>query len=162
MDLNNISFPPQLIASLYHHSLVEGGAAEKPAAEPVAFLGKGGKGILVVVNHPSVPYLPDAELAFITKVLLACQLSLADVAIVNWAKMPAQNADKLVQQFHPQNVLLFDVPPDSFGLPPGALPFAVQQVAEIKFVAAPALHQIEKTKEAKGQLWMALKTLFDL
>lgn len=162
MSLNDISLPPQLIADLYAHSLVEGTARAMPQTPRVASLGKAGKGILIVVNKPEVPYLPDGELEFLTKVLSACQFSLADVAIVNWAKMPHPDAGAVMEQFGATAVILFDLEPSLFGLPPGQQAYAVYSTNGRKFVAAPPLHQIEKTKEAKGQLWVALKQLFGL
>jgi DNA polymerase III psi subunit len=160
MNLNNISLPSHLIADLYHHSLVEGNATAMPQTPPVPSLGKGGKGILIVVNKPDVPYLPDSELDFLTKVLLACQLSLADVAIVNWQKAPHHDAESMLEQFKARHIILFDLDAEQFGLPSDLPPYSVYLVQEKRFVAAPSLHQIEKTKEAKGQLWAALKQLF--
>jgi DNA polymerase III psi subunit len=162
MNLNNISLSPHLIADLYHHSLVEGHATAMPQTPPVLSLGKGGKGILIVVNKPDVPYLPDSELDFLTKVLLACQLSLADVAIINWNKAPHHDAESVMEQFKARHVILFDLNAAQFGLPSNLPPYSVYPVHDRRFVAAPSLHQIEKTKEAKGQLWVALKQLFGL
>lgn len=162
MSLNNISLPPQLVADLYHHSLVGGNTSAVPQTPPVPFLGKGGKNILIVVNQPSVPYLPDAELAFLTKVLTACQLGLVDIAIVNWSKAPHHDVPAMLQQFGAKAVILFDVAPVEFGLLDTAPPFTMQQHDGAQFVAAPALSQIEETREARQQLWLALKELFGL
>lgn len=160
MNLNNISLPPQLIADLYHHSLVEGEAIAVPQTTPVPSLGKGRKGILIIVDKPDVPYLPDNELEFLTKVLTACQLGLADVAIVNWRKAPHHDTDSMLEQFDASTVLLFDVEPTLFQLPTNLPLYTCYPLQNRNYVAAPALHQIEKTKEAKAQLWTVLKQLF--
>ncbi len=162
MSLNNLSLPPHLLADLYHHSLVEDTARAMPQKPPVPSLGKGGRGILIVVNKPEAPYLPDGELDFLTKVLAACQLSLADVAIVNWQKAPHHDAGAMLEQFGATAVILFDTDPSPFGLPPDLPAYTVQTAGSKTYVCAPALQQIEKTKEAKGQLWVALKQLFGL
>jgi DNA polymerase III psi subunit len=162
MSLNNISLPSQLLADLYQHSLVGGFATAVPQKPPVPFLGKNGKNILIVVNEPEVPYLPDPELDFLTKILTACQLSLMDVAIVNWDKAPHHDVDAMIAQFSAKAVLLFDLAPLQFGFSHSSPLYAVQQKDSVQFVAAPALHEIEKTKEAKNQLWMALKQIFGL
>lgn len=133
-----------------------------PQKPPVPFLGKNGKNILVVVNQPDIPYLPDGELDFLTKILTACQLSLLDVAIVNWAKMLQHDADSVLAQFDAKAVILFDLAPLQFGVSHQAPMYAVQKKGNVSFVAAPALHEIEKTKEAKNQLWLALKQIFGL
>jgi len=162
MSLNNISLPSQLLADLYQHALVGGHATAMPQTAAAPFLGKNGKNILIVVDQPNVPYLPDHELAFLTKVLTACQLGLLDVAIVNWQKLPQPNAGALLQQFKAKSVILFDLDPTLFGLAPDQVLYQVQKESETAFVAVPALREIEKTKEAKHQLWMALKELFGL
>ncbi|HET7896421.1 MAG TPA: hypothetical protein VFL47_02090, partial [Flavisolibacter sp.] len=157
MSLNNISLPSQLLADLYHHTLIGDTATAVPQTTPVSFLGKNGKQILIVVNQPEVPYLPDSELSFLTKILTACQLGLVDVAIVNWSKIGQNTAGAVIEQLQAKAVILFDVDPTLFGLPANLPPFSVVGNDEVKYVAAPALQQIEKTREAKNQLWMALK-----
>ena len=163
MSLNNISLPSQLVADLYQHSLVDGTATPVPVEpSPISYLGKNGKNILIVVNKTEVPYLPDAELSFLTKVLTACQLSLMDVAIVNYNKLPQRDAYTSIEQTAARFVILFDVSPAIFGLPDQTPMYTVQSVESLPFVVAPVLSQIENSKEAKGQLWAALKQLFGI
>jgi hypothetical protein len=162
MNLNNILLSPQLIADLYQHSLVEGIATAVPQKPVIPSLGKAGKGILIVVNKPDVAYLPDSELDFLTKVLTACQLSLADVAIVNWSRLSHQDSSAVIEQFQATAVILFDLTPALFGLSPDLPTYTVHSIADKKFVIAPALHLIEQSKETKGQLWAVLKQLFGL
>lgn len=160
MSLNNISLSPQLITDLYHLALVGNTATAELPKAAVPVLGKNAKHILLVVNKPNLPFLPDSELDFLTKVLTACQLGLGDVAIVNWSKMPQQDAEDLLEQVPAKQVILFDVEPSLFGLPEALAPYTISALQNREFVAAPALKEIEKTREAKQQLWMALKQLF--
>jgi hypothetical protein len=162
MSLNNISLPSQLLADLYHHSLVEGPATAMPQTPPLSHLGRNEKKILIVVNKPNAPFLPDGELAFLTKVLTACQLGLLDVAIVNWAKAPHPDAEAVLKQFDAKSVILFDVEAAAFRLPANLPVYTVFPAGSASYVVAPSLHLIEQTKEAKGQLWVALKQLFEL
>lgn len=162
MSLNNISLPSQLIVDLYQHTLVGGTATAMPQKAPVPVLGKGEKNILIVVSQPQVPFLPDAELAFLTKVLTACNLGLMDVAIVNWQKLPHHDAEAVMEQVGAKAVILLDVEKELFRLPSGLPLYTVHTAEDRLFVTAPALHEIEKTKEAKGQLWLALKQLFGI
>lgn len=133
-----------------------------PANTPVTFLGKNGKNILIVVNKPDVPYLSDSELDFLTKILTACQLGLGDVAIVNWSRLANPDASALATELGAKDVILFDTPPSLFGLPPATPMYTVMNLASRRFAAAPALTEIEKSREAKQQLWMALKQLFSV
>lgn len=162
MSLNNISLPSQLVANLYQHSLVGGTATPVPVKPaPVSFLGKNGKNILIVVDKTDVPYLPDGELTFLTKVLTACQLSLMDVAIVNANKLQQDEAD-VMEQTAARFVILFNVSPERFGLSGQTQHYTVQNLENRSFVVAPDLSAIEPSKEAKGQLWVALKQLFGI
>lgn len=165
MSLNNISLPPQLVVDLYRCALIDEPATAMPVPQKAAlvpFLGKAEKNILIVVNEPTAPYLSDGELAFLTKVLTACGLSLADVAIVNWHKLPNHNAAALMEQVNAVTVLLFGVSPQSFALDADVPFYTIQQAGKRPLIAAPALNEIEKTKEARQQLWLALKQLFSL
>jgi DNA polymerase III psi subunit len=162
MSLNNISLPSQLIADLYHHALVQDTARAMPVKKAVPFLGKNEKNILIVVNKDDAPYLPDNELAFLTNVLSACQLGLSDVAIVNWNNSNDKKPEALFEQLFTSKIILFDVEPSAFGLSPDIQQYAVVKGVVHQFVAAPSLSEIEKNKEAKKQLWMALKQLFSI
>lgn len=161
MSLNNISLPSQLLAGLYQNALVESNARPVPQKKAVSYLGKNGKNILILVNHKSVPFLPDKELAFLTTVLSACGLDLSHVAIVNWQKAEEKD-DTVLQQLSPQQILFLDVLPGVAGLSSDAPEYTVQKAGAVQFVYAPSLTQIEKTKQAKSQLWLALKQLFCL
>ena len=161
MSLNNITLPPQLVIDLYRHSLIEGSARAMPQKKAVDYLGKNGKNILILAHHTSAPFLPDKELNFLTTVLAACQLDLSHVAIVNWNNVEEKN-EGLLAQFNPKEILFLDILPSVLGFGDNAKPYAVQKKDDIQFVYTPALSRIEKTKEAKKELWMALKQIFCL
>ncbi|MDQ3278169.1 MAG: hypothetical protein M3Q06_07570 [Bacteroidota bacterium] len=162
MSLNNISLPSQLLADLYQHSLVSDTATAVPVKAALSFLGKNGKNILIVVNKPDVPYLPDAELSFLTKVLTACQLSLMDIAIVNWSKLPQQEPATVIKETAARFVILFGLDPAQFEMPAETPLFTVRTICNRPGVMAPTLNEIESSKEAKGQLWSSLKQLFSI
>jgi hypothetical protein len=161
MSLNNISLPSQLVAELYHNTLIEGSTMSVPQKKAVSYLGKNGKNILILVNHQSLPFLPDKELAFLTAVLSACGLDLSHVAIVNWEKAEEKD-DTVIEQLLPKEILLLDVLPEVLGFSSSTPPYTVQKKGPISFVYAPSLSEIEKTKQTKSLLWAALKQLFCL
>ncbi|HUC83108.1 MAG TPA: hypothetical protein VMR70_19520 [Flavisolibacter sp.] len=162
MSLNNISLPSSLIADLYQNALVQDTARAVPVKKNLSFLGKNGKNILIVVNKSEVAYLPDNELNFLSNVLLACQLSLADVAIVNWQNSGNQQPQHIIEQLNSAQIILFDVQPALFGLSNDIPHFSVTKADNPQVVTAPSLSEIEKNKEYKKQLWMSLKTLFGI
>jgi hypothetical protein len=167
MSLNAISLTPQLLTDLYANALIESYAkpipvsSDKPVAtSSVNYLGNNQKNILIVVNHDQVSYLTDEELAFFTKVLSACELGIADVAIVNWSKLDDKNYTTLLKELQSKTVLLFNLTPIEFGLPLHFPPFQIQEFDQRTYLQAPSLTSIEQDVTTKKQLWTALKKLF--
>ena len=162
MSLNNISLPSQLVADLYQNVLIQDNARAVPASRNVPFLGKNAKNILIVVDKNDAPFLPDNELSFLTNILSACHLGLMDVAIVNWQKVEPQSPDVLFEEIPGKQVILFGTTPSEFGIPDNVQHYAILNDDAHQFVVAPSLSEIENNKEAKKQLWMALKQLFGI
>src|SRR5688572_12443615 len=103
MNLNTIKFDPTDIALLFKNSLVEINV-EIPvlsqtdiSGDPIAtgwkYLGENKKKSLIVVRYPGDVHLPDKQLAFLTKLLAACNLTIADVAIVNFQQYKPSDFD---------------------------------------------------------------------
>lgn len=173
MDLNNINLPASLVADLYSTSLVDTGKIAAKAApadvaveQPVAtkglrFLGDNNKSILVIVNSDQAVHLPDEELQFLTKLLSACKLSLADVAIVN-INQQAVSYKELLAELKGRSALLFDIEPSAFGLPMSFPHFQIQPFASCSFLYSPSLKELENDKLLKSKLWVSLQRLFGL
>jgi len=138
-------------------------AAETPI--PYKFLGKNGKKITIVVQSPSVPFLPDNQLSFLTRILEACRMNIGDVAIVNAATTPV-NITTLRQQLEPAVVLLFGIEPPAIRLPINFPVFKIQPYDNCSYLAAPPLTQLvqqsEESKLLKSKLWVCLKSLFNV
>ena len=138
-------------------------AAETPA--PYKFLGKNGKKITIVVQSPNVPFLPDNQLSFLTRILEACRMNIGDVAIVNAATTPV-NIGTLRQQLEPAVVLLFGLEPPAIKLPINFPVFKIQPYDNCSYLAAPPLtslvQQTEESKLLKSKLWVSLKSLFNV
>ena len=96
MSLNDIELPAFLVADIYRSSLID--SNNIPAKETIVkqniqsatstesdsqwkWLGNNQKNILVIINNNEALHLPDNELSFLTGILGACKLNLADVAI---------------------------------------------------------------------------------
>src|SRR5882724_10092740 len=103
MNLNHIQLPASVVANLYRNSLIQTEEStlitdnyalkKTPAgkADQWKYLGDNKKNILVVVDYRDAGFLPDEELSFLTSMLSACKLSLADVAIVNRSNYESAN-----------------------------------------------------------------------
>jgi len=181
MDLNHIELPASVIVDLYHSSLVDNNStpAKKQAIAtaiveknlPVSStdsgstwksLGSNQKNILIIINNKEAVHLPDNELAFLTGILGACKLSLADVAIVNCYNHPEVSYKELTSSFKSKIVLLFDMEPASFGLPMSFPHYQIQAFAGSSFLYSPSLKELENDKLEKSKLWVCLKRLFNL
>ncbi len=177
MGLNDLRLPPALISALYPDSLVsleqdeirataennKTETASVPAVEPkLKHLGDNKKNILVVVNYSDAVHLPDESLAFLSNMLGACSLSLGDVAIINMNNFKDQHYPELVYQYNSRIILLFDVDPQSFGLPVNFPHYQVQKLANATFLYAPALEALKDDAGEKRKLWAGLKTIFGI
>ena len=167
MDLNTIKLPVSEIANLYKKTLVD--LKENPTSNSEIntsiewkFLGENKKNTLIILKYQNVTHLPDKQLAFLTKLLSACNLSLGDVAIINFQTYDASQLNDILQFFKPKNTLLFGIDPLDIGMPMKFPEFQIQNFKEIKFISSPSLETIEPDKSLKGNLWIALKKIYNL
>ncbi len=177
MDLNNIELPAAAIADLYKNCLIGNAepVTEKKIKEEVIpanpvleaaktwkSLGENKKNILIVVNSPDAVHIPDNELNFLTGVLSACKLNMADVVIINRNNYPEISYKELTSFFKSKIVFLFDIEPSAFGLPMNFPHYQIQAFAGNSFVFSPSLKELENNKVEKTKLWACLKRLFNL
>jgi hypothetical protein len=175
MSLNDLKLTSQLASSLFTTSLVIPGeiSVEEPGppapkkqvvkeSASIQHLGNNEKNILIVVDYPGLVYLPDGELTFLTNLLSACKLSLADVAIFNRHHLAEKDSKRLLDDFQPGSVLLFGIDPITFGLPVGFPQFQIQKLAGCTFLFAPSLGEYENDKLLKSKLWVCLRSIFGI
>jgi hypothetical protein len=174
MNLNHIQLPASVVAHLYKKSLIE--TAHDPSAETVVFslkktdkssnkwkyLGENKKNILIVVNYNDTVFLPDEELSFLTNMLAACKLGLADVSIVNRANHEDINYKEMIAQFSSKIIFLFGIDPAAFGLPVSFPHFQLQPFSGATFLFSPALEQCNNDALLKSKLWVCLRRLFSI
>lgn len=163
MSLNQINLNAQHLTGLYGHVLVETGtAASPPAMAPVKYLGNNQKHILIFVHNPEVPFLADEELNFLTSILAACKLGLADVAILNLAGFNPSFSETYISELAGRQVLLFGIEPLALDLPISFPPFQLQAFRNAVYLCSPSLGELARDKALKMQLWNCLKQLFKL
>ncbi len=168
MDLNHIHLPPSTIADLYRSALIDTNETPVKVKPVVAtetndqwkYLGENQKKILIVVDYNDAVYMPDEELTFLTSMLTACKLSLADVAIINRNNYNEISYKELLVKFTSRIIFLFGVDPLTFGLPVSFPYFQVQPVAHATFLYAPALIDCKKDELVKSKLWVCLRRIF--
>lgn len=183
MSDEKIQLPDFLIAELYKGSLVdldtfklkeaqavvEEQAANAPktvdSTEKIKFLGENGKGNIIIVDQPEAVFLMEDDLTFLTNILKACQLNLADIAIINIAAHRV-NYEAIKEQLNPRNILLFDVEPSAIKLPFMIPAFQLQKFDGCTIMVAPPLHLLNKPttdgKLLKTKLWLSLRQIFNI
>ena len=162
MSLNTIELKPQLIADLYPETLVASPGTSTPAAPRPRFLGKNEKKIMVIVAYEGMPFLPDPAFNFLTNILSACKLSIADIAIVNKTSMDPSLLPPLMEELEARHVLLFGAAPLTIGLPINFPQFQLQQFNKRTYLYSPTLEELENDKTIKMKLWNCLKAAFGL
>jgi hypothetical protein len=163
MSLNNIQLSSQQLTEFYSTVLVE--TEHKKITPPKAtlkYLGKNNKNILILVNEESLPFLTDDHLSFLTNILSACKLSLADIALVNVHSLPASGIPDVMDELKSQKIISFGIEPLNMGLPVQFPFFQVQRLDNRTYIYSPELAVIEKDKSQKQNLWTSLKTLFGI
>ncbi len=165
MSLKNIILPENVIASLYTTPIIcmpdTAGDEASPAAH-IKFLGSNQKHITILVNADDAPFLSDKSFIFLTGILTACKLNVADIALINIHQSNNNHYLSLNAVTHPQIVLLFGVSPQDIELPLHFPHFQVQPFNNTTYVCAPPLNSIEANKPLKAKLWASLKSAFQL
>jgi hypothetical protein len=177
MGLNDIQLNGSMLAGFYANTLVETEmlpaeavkekAPKKKGAGQTAvagsgFLGSNGKKIAIVVSHEGIPFLPQTELSFLTAILAACKLTLADIAIMNSNGLPEADIQERIRNLEARQVILFGKEPLAIGLPIHFPPFQLQQFDGRTYLHCATLTEIERHKPLKGSLWGSLKGMFGL
>ncbi|MFZ1527391.1 MAG: hypothetical protein WAT19_01485 [Ferruginibacter sp.] len=166
MSLDDIQLVPSLAAGLYKKTLVDVDnrqtKMEPPQNELFAILGSNRQGICILVNEVEFPFLSDEDMQFLTGILAACKLSMADVALLNTASTKPLNYQLLNDELKPSVILFFGTDPAATGFPLQFPNYQLQKYNNQTFLSAPGLKILSENKEEKKKLWLCLKTLFNV
>jgi hypothetical protein len=163
MSLNQIKLNTRLLTDLYPDVLIQSNnTTSVPDYQGIRYLGKNAKHIALLINNPSQPYLTDNELNFLTNILSACRLSLADVAIVNIHSIPQNKIEDSLQTLETKIVILFGMDPLSIDLPINFPQFQLQGFNGKTYLFSSTLQELEADKALKLKMWNCLKTLFGI
>ena len=127
------------------------------------YLGGFDKKVAIVLAEHFHPHIADEDLEFLSKLLVACKLSLNDVAIINVVNNP--NMSRLWELMPSKALLLFDVDHAHVGLSFRRPHFEIQEWSGSSFMSAPALEKFRTGPDAavqalKRQLWTGLQKIF--
>lgn len=170
MSLNQVKLDTALLTQLYQSVLVEtpstkGSFEMKTKVETLEkwkALGGHKKKICIVVIELHAVYLKDEQLAYLTKILQACKLTLEDVAIINLYGQRQLHYQSIQQQYPSSTCMVFGLTPDKLELPADFPFFQLQKIEGCTYLFAPTLDQLEPSKMDREKLWQSLRKHFNV
>jgi hypothetical protein len=164
MSLDNIQLSPIVLQGLFKHSLIDIKNEEKPEEKTTNkeffTLGNNRRHILILVENDETLYLPDEQLNFLLGILVACNLTMEDVAILNIKKNKPVTYKIVTNELNPKKLFLFGVTPDQINLPLDFPNYQIQQYNNQTYLRAPPLSDFQDNKVEKTKLWTCLKQIF--
>lgn len=170
MSLNQVKLDPTLLTQLYQRVLVETATKDYPAVpftntnkeNKLKALGGNKKKICILVKQANAVFLQDEQLAYLTRILQACKLTLEDVAIINLHGNKAFNYQLIQQQYPYSTCLAFGLTPPIIELPADFPFFQLQKIEGSTYLFAPTLDQLEPVKIDREKLWQSLRKHFNV
>jgi hypothetical protein len=163
MTIDNLQLPGFLHELMFKKNLLDLKiATDFSKKNQIDFLGGNEKNIVFLVNDSQSKFLADKELAFLSGLLTACELTMADIALVNFFQNNAINYQELIDKLQSKKILIFDIPATDLGLPFTIPIFQIQNFGEQLYLLSPSLTQIQTSKELKKQLWECLQKIFKI
>lgn len=134
-------------------------------SQPIKFLGDHLKKIMVIVHDENAVYLNEADLGLLSSILVACKLTLADIALVNLAQQPLSLHD-ILETLPSQYVLVFSLSGSALKIKLPANLYKPIELGETQLLFSGSLQSMQgadqNAKMEKSKLWNALKLLFKL
>ena len=134
-------------------------------SQPIKFLGDHLKKIVVLVNDDSAVYLNEVDLGLLSSILVACKLTLADIALVNLASQPFGLHD-IMETLPSKYVLVFALSGTALKIKLPAILYKPIELGETQLLFSASLQSMQGTEQnakmEKSKLWNALKLLFKL
>ncbi len=174
MSFNETKLPNFLISDLYKNVLISSTkmpmptkkAQNKPETKNlVEYLGENKKNIVIIVEDKEVVFITDEKLQLLTNLLQACNLSLADVAIINIANKNL-NYSTIKKELQFNNLLMMGINIKQFELPLIFSKNKVQQFNNSNLLITENLSDLlgnsTEVKTEKKALWNALKIMFNI
>jgi hypothetical protein len=81
-----------------------------------SFLGNNKKQVVIILNYPDTLYILMTS-CFLTSILTACKLNLADIALLNFANVSRISYKDFFETVPAKSVIFFGVQPDMLSVP---------------------------------------------
>ncbi len=180
MNFDKINFPDFVVTNLYKDTLVilnNEYTQQKKEKQPllssakneveneIVYLGQNKKNIAIIVDEANVVHIHEENLAFLSNILAACKLNIADVAIIN-CNNKTIHFKILKEQLNSNAIILFNLDTQVIGLPFSIPNYQVQKYNEASFLMvndfSTMLGSTQEAKLEKSKLWLSLKNMFNL
>lgn len=129
------------------------------------FLGENKKQICIVLKEENAVHISEYDLVFLTNILAACKLNIADVAIINLQQQKV-DFNLLKEKLGCKFLLLFNVTTNTINLPFMLPNYQVQAYSGSSILTASSFSSMQgNTQEAKiekSKLWISLKNMFSI
>jgi hypothetical protein len=166
MSLDKIELPGFLFPLFYKNSLVDLTNSEVKTAnknEPVIdYLGGNKKNIIFMANDEKSKYLNDTLMNFLNELLIACKLTMADIALVNFHQKKIITDKELSVQLKAHKIVVFGLTTEDIALPLHIPFFHVQKFQQREYLICPSLEELRLNRDLKKQLWNCFKEIFDI
>ncbi len=166
MSLDNIQLSSYLLHNLYNKSLVDLEPEQKITDSllptTIKYLGKNEKQLAILVRDEENVFLDDDNLNFLIKIMSACQVTLADMALINIHKQEKVNYQSIMQELKAVKIIFFGPEPQQLSFPLQFPHYQVQRYNKQVYLAAPSLDILKINKEEKTKLWSCLQQMFSL
>lgn len=166
MSLDNLKLPAGIVTQLYKESLVDLNSSKQQLKQLTEnrfnILGNNQKNILLIVNDSSSLHLNDADFQFLTGILNACKLSMADIGLLNIFHYKETGLEEFKEAFSPKYVIVFDVKEKQLQIQNPFVDYTILKNKNTQILPAPSLQFISQNTDEKKKLWAALKNLFNL
>jgi hypothetical protein len=107
----------------------------------------------------------DNDLEWLQKMLLACKLTLGDVAIVNTHSKNV-TIGSVKEQLRPEKLILLGPGPSDLQIPLNFPQFKIQEHDNCRYLCAPSSKELnqdtQEGKVLKSKLWISLQQLFEV
>ncbi|MEO7961845.1 MAG: hypothetical protein ABIR19_09865 [Ginsengibacter sp.] len=166
MSLDTLQLPALLHCAIFSQKLVypdNGDLPELLSKKPVIdFLGGNQKKITILFDSTEQKFLSDSDLSFLTLLLSACGLTLADVAVTNIRQDIRLNYYLMLEELQCRNLIGFGITPDNIDLP-FTIPFyQLQAYEKTKYIFCPSVQELQASSIDKKKLWSALQKMFNI
>lgn len=166
MALNNIQLPAGILQLLYSSALYDftnnALSIETNSPTTLSYLGDNLKNIVIVVENNDELYLPETELNFLLSILSACQLTMADIALLNISHNKNCTYLDIFENFGAKIIMLFATNAQHIGLPLQFPHYQVQQFNNQTYLSSDGLLKLQSDKNEKIKLWNCLKKIFSV